>query len=128
MKKDLYESFRKVVDALLKKKKKKPFYHDPEHDWLQILGGFVALFIVLGLTCGFFFYKLNKGDLFKVEAESNPMIEVFDKNLLKQNNDFYDAREKKFNELRPLAAKDPVAATTTTTTTQATTTGAIDQE
>lgn len=97
---------KKIVTTLFKKSKKDPFSQDPAADWEKILITLSALLFVVVAFSVFFFYKLNAGEFFKGEAVETPSQQLFDKNNMNKQNEYYDARAERFNALQ--ASSSPI--------------------
>ncbi len=93
-------TLKKIFNNLFKKSSKRLYQHDPQGDWTKILVVSFLIGIALVIMCAYFFYKISNGDFFIVQNANSTGNEIFNKSLFKQENDYYNVEEKKFNDLR----------------------------
>ncbi len=92
------QQLKKLANKLFKKRVDS-FHRDPYGDWKKIvLVASIVSFIII-LFAGYFFSKLNRGELFTTESNDVHMSEIFDKKLLTADNEYYTKREMKMAEL-----------------------------
>lgn len=96
----LSTEFKKLVDTLFKKTKKRQFERNPERDWQKLVLAFVVVSLIVSIFAVYFFYKLNSGEFIKTSNENTTKTEPFNKNVLETTNSFYDAKEKHLQELK----------------------------
>jgi hypothetical protein len=89
----------KTIDTLFKKDKKLIPQRDPMGDWQRLIAIFSIIALVIVGVDGYFFYKINKGELFTAE-KSTSSVELFDRSTLTKDNEYYSAKETRLSELK----------------------------
>jgi undecaprenyl pyrophosphate phosphatase UppP len=76
------------------------FVRDPYRDWQIMLVTSIALCLIIVGIDGYMFYKLDRGELFSTLSSDSQRLATFDKIILQQQNNSYNALEEKFIEVR----------------------------
>ncbi len=95
-----FTTYTKQITDAIKRRNSISAVRDPYGDWNYLLIGVaVILFIVLVIE-GFYFYKINRGDVFRVDTTIEASIPVINRTDLNTVNSFYDKKEQKLNEYK----------------------------
>jgi hypothetical protein len=96
----LETQLKTVINKLFKKAPKRVYRRNPLRDWQKIIISSFVLCLVLVIIDGYFFYKINKGELFSGTAMEEQSLPTLDQNSLKSMNATYDTREQKIESLK----------------------------
>ncbi len=75
-------------------------------DWMLIIGAFVALVLIIATIDGYLLVKINRGDFFKVEENSELSQETVNRKKLVDVEEFFAARQKAYAEFSQTAAPE----------------------
>ncbi|MES2436385.1 MAG: hypothetical protein V4519_00045 [Patescibacteria group bacterium] len=89
-----------VINKLFKKSPKRAFRRNPLRDWQKIMVGSFLMCLAIFIVDGYFFFKINKGELFSGAAPQAEALPTLDRSSLKKLNETYTVREQKLQVLK----------------------------
>lgn len=99
----------KKISGIFKRHKHSLFHRDAFKDWLHILIGATILSLIVIAVDGYLFYKISVGEIFIETVDVIQKVDTVDRGALKKANDYYDAQQTKYSEIKasPVPVIDP---------------------